>query len=311
MDQPYLPPPEADNAAPPSGKPRRTLALWVALIIMMIVIYQVVAPAAGHVTAPLPPCAEASHLGSSLATWGMSLLLIFIFIFFIRMQLRGGSKFNLLQEPGLVSLAEGQLERATAVFREVMVKYQRQSSYAAVARYNLATTLLRQGNLSGAVEEAARVEKGAGLLWASDIRVLAGILLAELYALRGQLDAAEKWLADARRRQLRSQSRTQPAAQLRLAETILQCRQGHFEDAVRLLDRDWRQLESTLTVAWMRNVWLMRAFAAAQLGGPRDAGAVPYLSILRTQPAGAYDHLAVEWPELRTFLVANSLSTAA
>jgi tetratricopeptide (TPR) repeat protein len=313
-DEPYLPPPEpADNPAEAQQKKksaRRTLILWAVLILMVMAIYQLFTPPPSHRHAPEPPPCTSELTWWSVVGWLLPLGLVIAFLGYFRWVSRAGTRFNLAQEPGLLALAEGQLERAATVFREVAAKYS-SSVHRSLARYNLGCVLLRQGNLRGAVDEAIAVEKGAGLLWSSELRLWAAILLAELYALIGQSDAAARWLADARRRLKRANNRTYAAALLRSAEAVLECRRGQFAEALRGFERDWRQLEGSLSVKWMSTAWLMRAFAAAQLDGPREAGAAPFLALLRSQPAGAWDHLAVEWPELRTFLIAHSLSTSA
>jgi tetratricopeptide (TPR) repeat protein len=295
--EPFLPPAQpADN--PAQKKKSSALLWWVILIIAFVAIYNVMSP--GH---------EAhGDLWSGLAfiLSGWPFLLIGLVIFYLWWQFHGGAQFQLAQEPGLVALAEGQFDDAAAIFRGLAEKHRRQMQYASVARYNLAIVLMRHGKLESAIAELIAVETGAGLLYAADIRRLAAISLGECYALRGDLDTSRRWVDEARKRLGRGQHRNTAACLLRLAEAVLDCRAGRFDEALRGLERDWRQLEGTLALPYMRVGYLMRAYATAQLGGPRGEGAAtPFVTLLRGAPL---DHLAVEWPELRTFLAAQGLS---
>ena len=231
------------------------------------------------------------------------------FFAFMWWQLRRGTRFALLLEPGILALAERRFDRAAEEFRSVMRAYKRQSQYVAVARINLAHALFRQGDLRGATAEAIGVEQTIGLIWSSDVRTHATLLLARLYAVQGETAAAERWIAEGRKRLARSGSRLVIAASLRIAEAIVCCRQGRFGEAAEMLDQDMRRIEAALAVSDLAVVWLLRAFAAAQLTSPRDAGAVtPFIAVLRTQPPGTFDHLAGQWPELAMFLAENGLA---
>jgi tetratricopeptide (TPR) repeat protein len=296
MDAPFLPPPAADNPIPQKKSPAKTFVIWFLLIVLFLALCNYFTIS----SSPQPSVAARIYDGFfSLLSYGWPFAIIGFVFFYLWWQFRNSVQFQLAQEPGLIALAEGQLDRAATLFQETIQKYKNQQQYAAVARHNHAVALRRQGNLARAIEKFIAVEKGAGLVYSAEIRLLAAIQLADCYALRGELAASHQWIDESRKRLARSSHRTHSACQLRLAEATLQCREGKFADALRGLERDWRQLEGNLAVVMMRTAWLLRAFALSHEGGPRDASAAPYLMMLRGQ---SLDHLAVDWPELKTFL---------
>jgi tetratricopeptide (TPR) repeat protein len=308
MEQPFLPPPAPSDNPPLQKKKGSPVITWLALIGLFLMIWSWLSVKSTVEDERSWFVVTVGGLGW-LVSWSWPFLLIGGVFGYFWWQFRGSAQFQLAQEPGLLSLAEGRLDEAAAIFRASAEKYRRQLQFSSVARYNLATTLMRKGELKAAIAELVRVESGAGLAFASEIRLLAAIQLARGFVLTHQLEPAQRWIDEARLRLTRSTNRTFAGADLRVVESMLQCRQGRFDEAVRGLERDWRQLEANLAMPLMRSAWLMRAYALSQLGGPRGEGAAsPYVTLLRGQPL---DHLATEWPELRTFLVANSLSTLA
>jgi len=302
---PYLPPVEpTDN--PPAAKKRsarKTIVLWIVLIVMFIAIYQFTAPTphARH-AAPEP---RTDPWSSFLYGFLPALGLIALVILFLRRQLLGGSKLNAKLEPGNLALADGDLGRAADIFGGLAHEYRKQTTYAAVARLSLATALMRQGELGKAVEAAITVERAPGLLFGGDVRTMAAIHLGMLYALRGDVDAATRWCDDARRRLPRGQQRTLTAALLKIAEVLVLARGGRRDDAARALDRDWHRLEEALTVTAMRKAWLLRAWCAA--ADPTRGSVEPWLTMVRAGRKGELAWLGAEWPELRAFLDAHDL----
>ncbi|HEX6836507.1 MAG TPA: hypothetical protein VF334_08030 [Polyangia bacterium] len=307
MDEnaPYLPPAEpTDNpAAKKSG--RKTLLVWLLLVMMFVAIYQLMSvPTPHHVAHAAPPPRDDTW--SSLAFGVLPALgVVVLFIMFLRMQLRGGGKLNAALEPGNLALADGDLGRAADVFAAVAHQYRKQTTYAAVAKLSLSTALMRQGELARATDAAVEVERAPGLLFGGDVRTMAAIHLGMLYALRGELDAAGRWCDDARRRLPRGHNRTLSAALLRIAEILVLARSGKRDDAARALDRDWHRLEEALTVASMRKAWLVRAWCAA--ADPSRGSVEPWLTMARAGRKGELRWLGAEWPELRAFLDAHDL----
>lgn len=90
MSLPFLPEPEAVVAATQKKASKRTLILWVALIVMFLTIWQFLSPAprsgVEHDLPSAPPVAEAS---SSFGSWGIATLapgLVFFFVFVVFMR---------------------------------------------------------------------------------------------------------------------------------------------------------------------------------------------------------------------------------
>jgi hypothetical protein len=307
MEAPFLPPIEpTDNPVPTQNKKkqaRKTLVLWVLLIIMFIAIYQFFSPPPHQHQhhSPPPPSPGWSPFWSFMP----ALFTAGVFIFWLRWTFRGGTKLNQALEPGNLALADGDPARAVEIFRVVEKRYEKQATYAAAVRLSLAMALLDAGDSQGAIDTLVRAEKGAGLLYGSDVRVSAAVHLAHLYGLTGELDAAEKWIADTRRRLQRQTShRIWSGAQLCVCEAIVACRRGRLDEAVKLLERNWRRLQHSLTVVQIREAWLLRAFAAS---GQTRADAQSWLVLLRSA-RGELDYVGRGWPEMQVFLTANDLS---
>ncbi len=306
----YLPPREpTDNPVQPAKKSStRTLLLWVALIVVFVAIY-------GLFSSEAPPREHVAHAAPAGEPLGWMILsrvwpfaLIGLFVWWLRRQMRGGTKLNQRLEPGLLALADGDPARAAAVFREVAEQYRGQATYLAACRLQLSLALERLRDLGAAIDEAIRVERGAGLLYGSELRLAAAIHLGRLFVLRGEQEAAAQWIADARRRLGRAQGRLWAAAQLRVTEAFFLARQSRPVEALRLLEADWSRIEEQLSVATMRPAWLLRAFLVAQESGPREqAGAEPWLRMLRTMRPAELDYLTREWPELRAFVELSSV----
>lgn len=297
---PYLPSVDAkDNPPANKNRARKTIVLWLALVVMFIAIYQLfsVPPAAPHhaVSAPCATTREFVFWPAALAVGFVGLVL-----FALMRQFRGGARLNAKLEPGLIALADGDLGLAVQVFTAVAHEYRKQSLYSAAAKLSLATALMRQGELGPATEIAIAVERAPGLLFGSEARLMAAIDLAMIYALRGQTDVARRWCEDGRKRLARAQNRTLTAALLRLTEILVLAREGKRDEAAKAIERDWRRLEEALTAASMKKAWLLRAFVTANDGTRANVG--PWTAVVRR---GELTWMAVEWPELRAFLAAH------
>lgn len=315
-DLPYLPPPEPQDNPAEAQKPggTRNVVRWLVLIGLFVALYQFLLSSRPH---PRPMegdavAAPTKKTGDGLAGSALALLwpigLIGGFIALVRWQIRGSSRFALAQEPGILALAVGDTKTAARVFAEVEARYRDQVNFAGLARLNHATALLRAGDLRGAAALLVKLERTAGLLYRSDLRLHAAVGLCEVYALRGDVVASRRWLEDARRRLSRVTERTYPGAMLRRAEVLLLCREGHAAESAALLDRDLRLIESGVNVQTMRLLWLVRAYLTTQLGGAREQGAAArWIDLLRPARPGELAALA-DWPALRLYAEAAGLS---
>jgi hypothetical protein len=306
----FLPPRDgSDNpAAPARGGARRTLFIWIALVIVFFAIYTLLGSGA-------PPSgdgarASGSELLGTVVRHGWAPILLALFVVWFRVQLRGGEKLAARLEPGLLALANGDAVGAIARFREVEPAYAHQTTYLASVRLHRALAELRAGQLGTALETLRAVERAPGLLFGSDVRTSAALWLTIGFALRGDVERAERWLADVDRRLRRArEGRVAPASLRSLAEALVCLRRDDPAAAARILDRDRARVEESLAVTYARLAWLARAYAAARLAGPRDdaAAAEPWLRLVRGAPSPSFAWVATEWPELRAFMAAHGL----
>jgi hypothetical protein len=320
-DAPFLPPAEPGDKPKPVF--RKTILLWLLLILMFVSIYQlfsgpppkprraissqevVVAPP------PRPPAPETDLVTLLLGSWLPMLAVIGVFygigFGLVRRQVRGTGKLAALLEPGHLALADGDVAGAVKTYEAAARKFRGQRAYAGMAKLGLADARMRQGDFDGALKVLNEVEQSPGVLYASELRLLAAVDFGLAYALRGETDVATRWLDDARRRLARTPGvRTSQAGLLCLAEVITLARAGKRHEATRLLERDWSRVEATVLATVMRRGWLLRAFLAGT--DPSRATAEPYLTMLRSGRRGELDWMATKWPELKAFLVAHELS---
>lgn len=310
-EKPFLPemapdPSKPDPSQRPAHSPKRTLALWLALIVMFVAIYTVFSETPQP---PRPTLARCEPDYSWMVTVVGSLLLAVgaLFAWFLR-QFKKTNAFNREQEQASVALVDGQWQAAVTQFGTLMEKY-RGHGGRLVAAYQRAWAKLRDHDLEGALTDAIESDKSAGL-FTKPMRTRGAVLIGHLYALRGDTETASRWLADARQRVAGlAGDRLYVGAQLCVAEATLSCRQEKYSEALALLDREQTKLDSLLQVTAAVEVWVLRAFAMQHMESARSVGRLePVLTLLRARPRGSFDYLAVAWPALRDFLAAHDLA---
>ena len=165
------------------------------------------------------------------------------------------------------------------------------------ARLNLAYLLFHRGELEEGIRHLGLVERSHGRLPGDYGQIVADRLALGL-ALRGDLVAAEGWLAQARRR--RPAAGLAPARLHLVAEAILVARRGDAARAHRLLSESWAEVEESAGATQLRPFHVVRAFIASAAGAPLSAEAAE-------AAAGARDHawLGAAWPELAAFVAAQ------
>ncbi len=303
---PFLPPTEADETAarqPPKTNSTKTLVLWIVLMAMFAAIWWFMKDGA-----PTPPPRKTCEPCSAFSWWSLvAFLPLAVMFLWMRSIFKATRGYNRDHEPASLALSDGRWAEAASLFAALAQRYPRHGAQL-IARYQMGAALLHQGDLDAALREAIASEKG-GLLFGREARGRGATQLAQIYALRGELDLAKQWAIEARKRLMHVGDRLFQGALLRVAETALLCRQGAFAEALAGLDRDQRLLESMLATRTMAEVWLLRAFALQQTTDARDAGRIdPWLTLLRTRPRGSLDYLAKRWPELHAFLAAHDLA---
>lgn len=221
---------------------------------------------------------------------------------------RGASEWTRQFERGLVNLGRGELDVALARFAPWVSPSDDETPASIVARYFVGWVHMRRRDFGKALE--ALVENERRGLWRLDQVRFAHQHAADiglLYALCGELEAAEHWMAEADKR---SESiSVLRHARIALPRAILDCRSGKRVDALRMLDEHWPDCETILTGSTLRPLKIVRAFALAG-DGPRDAGvaAVPLMGVRPLYP-GEFDYLGGAWPEMEQFLVSQGLSS--
>lgn len=312
-EKPFLPEMAPDLSKPdpsqqPAQSPKRTLALWVVLIVMFVAIYTLFSETPHAARRTLARCEPdyrwmVTVVGSLLFAFGT------LFVWFWR-QFKKTNAFNREQEQASVALVDGQWQAAVAQFGALMEKY-RGHGGRLVAAYQRAWAKLRDHDLEGALADAIESDKSAGL-FTKGMRTRGAVLIGHLYALRGDTATAARWLEDARERVAKLEGdRLYVGAQLCVAEATLLCRQDKHGEALALLDREQSKLDSLLQVTAAVEVWVLRAFATQHTASARSIGNLePMLTLLRTRRRGSFDYLAVGWPALRDFLAAHDLASS-
>jgi len=167
-------------------------------------------------------------------------------------------------------------------------------------RLNLAYLLFHRGELEEGLRWLGLVERSHGQLPAAYGQTVADRLALGL-ALRGDLAAAEGWLAQAKRR---APGPGLVRARLHLvAEAILVARRGDTARAHRLLSEGWAEVEQGASAAQLRPLHVVRAFIASAAGAPLSVEAAE--AAAAAAGAGAHAWLGAAWPELAAFIAAQ------
>jgi len=276
----------------------RTAILWVVLLVMFVVLWQAFgrgAPAAGDAAEGTPPPPDMWR--SILTQLAPVLVVPVVFgLFYWRLH-----RFAAANKRAVDLMAGGEAAAAADAFRRLA---RTPLAPVGVARFNLGLALLRLGDVRGALDAFAAAERSR----AKALRPAIAALIALCDALAGDLDAADRWVAEARQRTASpsSTSRVHLAA-----EAIVRLRRGDASGAVRLFDETWGELERCTSADLVRAFRVVRAFAAERTGGAAAAQAADLLAGARPFRAGEYAWLAAAWPEMASYLAANGFGAAA
>jgi hypothetical protein len=275
----------------------KTFVLWFLLILMFIAIYELVGVRPGDAPRTIP-------FGWVLG--GGFIAVVAGFVIWIRWHNRAVNRFNTESQVALGQLARGELDQAAAGFDALAQKWKRPRSLHVVARHNLAWTLVRKGEHKRAIEVYTSLERAAGDSGAIWQTMPTHLALAS--ALAGDLDAAERWLTEARKRVESQGGDTRTIEGLiAFARAIVECRRGRAAEAARALEAGWREYESHLAGEILRPMRVVRAYAITASEGPRG-GSVDFLLLpLRGGPGGELAFLGVAWPEMAAFLASHPI----
>jgi hypothetical protein len=308
---PYLPEPEpieTPKAKPQSAK--KTLIVWLVLIALFVAVWTFLTPAgSGAAREALPPCEQASFSWVSVALGWIPALLFSGLLVSLWRALVVGNAFHRELETSHVALAERRLPDALAALDGMLAKYGKKLSYVANVHLQRVTVLKLAGRLDEAVDACIQIERMPSLALTSGARAFAGARLAELYAMKGDLDAAERWTREVRARLAKNQDdRMAYAARLCVAEAIVLVRRGAAREAAASLEASWDKLRFTLSAQEMLVPEAVRGFAEAQASLREQNVATVRVLRLGEASRGELAFLGASWPEMRDFLAAHDLS---
>jgi hypothetical protein len=311
---PFLPEPEPAPRAPvaPKNSGVKRLALWVVLVVMFLAIWQFLAPDPKKPSGPPLPACEPSPMWLTVLPYVVVFGLLFLLLRRFYRSYGESLEFNVAQEAGRLALAERRFGAAFDVFRRNEAAYAKKPPYAVAVALALGNAQLFAGNLEDAAATLAKVERSRFVLFSSATRTMAAVHLAFVQALSGQLDAAERWCAEARARITKNKDdRLDYAARLCLAEAVVALRRGRSAEASALMTENWNTMREVLNGNTMRAAEVLRAFAEAA-GGVRASNTVAE-RLVRVEPVvpGEFAFLGVGWPEMRAFLAAHHLDAPA
>jgi tetratricopeptide (TPR) repeat protein len=279
----------------------KTVLLWIGLIALCMVIYQLRGGslATYHRAAPAP---DPSPLLERLLTSMMPVLAVAAVFFFLLRRLRVSPNFVRDTHVAADLLQRGELEQAAARYEDMLERYRKRGAERGFAANGAGYVAMRRGRFDEAIERYRESE--AGKINYDAIRLVNAAQLAVLYALRGDLAAAETWLAE-----VRDRAKNQPIERHELLPDVLfLCRRGQWDEAARKLDTELPLAEGALNGDQLRILRVLRLFVRTQRSSLRDAGALEMeAASLRPARSGLYAWLGAEWPEMQQFLAAQRL----
>jgi tetratricopeptide (TPR) repeat protein len=271
----------------------RIAIVWVFLIVVFVVIWQVFSSSGpeGRSAAPSDPLRS---------PWvQLSPVLIFPLLFgllYWRMR-----SFAAANKRAVDLMTQGDCAAAAGAFRRLV---RAPLAPNGVARFNLGLALLRLGDLRGAVDAFDSAERSR----ARALRPAVAAMIALCDALAGDLDAADRWVAEARRR---SASPTSVTRVHLAAEAIVRLRRGDAAGAAQLLAETWGELERSTAADLVRALRLVRAFAVERSALGEAPEPDELLAGARPFRPGEYGWVAAGWPEMGRYLLEKGFAAAA
>jgi hypothetical protein len=269
--------------------------LWVLLLGSFVVFWRV------FQANPVPSDASTASPG----LWrNLQFLPIFVIAAILGLAYWRARRFAAANKRGVDLMAAGDSAAAAEIFAPLARKW---LAPVTVAQVNLGLARLRLADLRGAVEAFAAIERGHGAL-ARAYRPMAAALVALCDAVLGELDAAEKWVAEAHRRTAKPTANTRVHL---VAEAIVLIRRGDAASAARLLDQSWGEIERSTAADLVRAFRVVRALAGETAGGTAATSSGDFLAGARPFRPGEFAWLGVGWPEMTRYLEAKGFASAA
>ena len=274
----------------------RTIGLWIFLVMVFVGLWQYFQPSAtgGGGTEELGNEAASPWRNFAIANVPFCVVLVIVGVFLWRVR-----RLNAGNKRGIDLMAIGEAGQAAEVFRGLSRAW---FLPTVGPKLNLGFALVRLGDLDGAREALAAAERSRTRWY----RPVIASFLALCDALLGDLDAADAWVTESKRRASSPSSITRVHL---AAEAIVRLRRGDALGAVQLLDASWGEIERSTAADMVRALRIVRAFAAESIGSP---ALVPdLLAGARPFRPGEYAWLGARWPEMARYLDANGFAQAA
>lgn len=295
--------PEPPPPPVPKSSTSRTLLIWLVLVGIFIAIYAMYSETPG---------APGGERASGFSGWWILVAFaagVMLLVGILAWQYGANRRFNAGAWAANEELAKHRPAQAAELYGALAARAGGRLQTRAIALFNRGIALLNAGDSAGAVGALIGAERTKPVINPA-LRQRTATELARAFAIGGDLAKAERWLDEARTREPAEQGPLEAAGRTAIVEALVRCRQGRFDDALAVLEREWIGIEhfSPLPALW--DAWLLRAFALASTTGPRDSGTVePWLRLVRgTARPGTFGWMAARWPELATFLATHDLA---
>ncbi|MEM6994249.1 MAG: hypothetical protein AAF721_27285 [Myxococcota bacterium] len=212
-----------------------------------------------------------------------------------------------------IALNDGDVAQAERIGRALVMDGNRYSLAHACSVGAWGSIEVHRGNPQRAVEIMERV-LATGRFTGRIGKVLEAwryvAALAYAHAIAGDVEAAKRRLAE-----VDAVVEDNRRGMLLTIRAYIGCRAGEAESVVKLFDAQWRAAETQLTVGGARTARMIEAFALEQMQGDGYRSAITdrrqrALDRASEAPPGAFDYLAVCWPELQDFLARNGLAAS-
>lgn len=216
-------------------------------------------------------------------------------------------RFVVTNNQGLAALARGDLDEAQQIFTRCAATA-KLSRISALARHNLAWTLIRRGEHRGAIAVHTDNEtRNVRSLRVIGLWPIGAIHRGLAHALVGDVDLAERWLDTAGKRVGPAPPQSFVAMRVLLRAVVL-ARRGDATAAAKLLDDEWARCENALTGEALRPLRVIRAYAIAATDVRAAGVASMDLGALKPRWPGELAFLGAHWPELDAFLASHALT---
>lgn len=236
--------PLPDRGLRPKGRLGRTLVRWLGLVALFLLVYN------ADSIPVVPP-------------WAVIAAVTAIFVGVVGWGFRRGRAFNRLNDEALSLLEGGDAAGAAQRFAALARKHRGARLWHVTALQNLGVAHLRRGAADEALSVFSAVEVHPDV--SAVLRFIAACELAEVFAFKSDLDAAECWLAEARRRK-KAGSHHQDL----VVEAVIRCQRGAFAE---LADWSGEQVDTVEAPEGDNSVEMLKVLRAFALfrSGAEDA----------------------------------------